>query len=66
MLTHREDVVKYITFDVNIPIDTVFNNAKKLGGIATTALNPYTDQQYINLAYNILNKTARYKIGLWE
>ena len=66
MLTHREDVVKYMNFDVNILINTVFNNAKKLGGISTTALNPYTDQQYINLAYKILNKKSRYKIGLWE
>ena len=49
MLTHREDVVKYMTFDINVPINTVFNNAKKLGGIATTALNPYTDKKYLNL-----------------
>ena len=30
MLTQCGDVVKQITFDVNTPIDTVFNNVKEL------------------------------------
>ena len=37
-----------------------------MGDIASTALNTYTDHQYINLAYKIINKTGQYKIGLWE
>ena len=52
-------------FDVDSPIDTISNKFKELGDIATTALNPYTNQQYTNLAYNIINKTVQYKIGLW-
>ena len=51
---------------MDAPIDTVLNNVKELVDIATSALNSYTDQHYINLAYNIINKTGRYKIDLRE
>ena len=66
IITQREDVVKQINFDVDAPIDTVLNGVEELGDIATADLNPYINQQYINLDYNIINKTGRYKIGLWE
>ena len=58
ILTQRADVVKHMTFDVDTPTDTVFNGVEELGDIATAALNPYTDKKYLNLAYNILNKTG--------
>ena len=64
MLTQSEDIVKQMSFDVNTPIYTVFNDVDKLGDIPTAALNPYTNQQYINLAWKIINKTGWYKIGL--
>ena len=47
-----------MTFDVDAPISTVFNEVEELGDIYTTDLNPYTYYQYINLAYNIINKTG--------
>ena len=53
-----------MTFDVKAPTDTIFNDVAELGDIATAYLNPYTNQQYINLVYNITNKNGRYKIGL--
>ena len=56
MLIHRENVVKQMTFDVDTPGDTVFNDVESLLDINTAAINTYTDQNYINLAYNILNK----------
>ena len=46
MITQHEDVVKQMTFDVDTPIDTVFNDAGELGDIYTTSLNTYTNQQY--------------------
>ena len=55
-----------MNFDVDAPINTGFNNFEKLGYIATTDLNPYTQQQYMNLAYNIIKKNRRYNIGLRE
>ena len=55
-----------MTFDVDIPIDTVFNDVEKLGDIATADLNPFTNQQYRNLACNILEKIGQYKISLCE
>ena len=36
-----------------------------MGDIATTALNPYTEHNYINLSYNIINHRERYEIVLW-
>ena len=58
MLIQCEDVVKQTDFDVDVPIDAVFNDVEELGDISTTDLNPYTKQQYINLAYNIINKNG--------
>ena len=55
-----------MTFDVYTKIDTGFNNFEELGDIATAALRPYTDQQYINFSYSIINKKGKYKIGLRE
>ena len=55
-----------MNFDVDTPINNIFNNIKELGDIATISLNPYNDQKYINLAYNIINKTGKYKIGFCE
>ena len=66
MITEREDVVKQMTFYVEAPIDTVFNDIEKFGDIATVALNTYTAQKYVNLAYKIINKTGQYNIGLWQ
>ena len=51
-------MVKQITFDVGKKIGTIFSDVEELGDIATTDLNPYTNQQYINLDYNIINKTG--------
>ena len=33
--------------------------------ISTANLNPYTNHQYINLSYKIINNHGRYKIVLW-
>ena len=49
MLTQSYDVVKQTNFDLNTPINTVFNGVEKLGDISTTDLNTYTNQHYINL-----------------
>ena len=59
MLNKREDVVKQMIFYVGATIDTIFNHVESSVNIATTALNIYTDQHYINLSYNIINKTGR-------
>ena len=64
IIIQHEDVVKQMTFDVNTPINTIFNDVEELVDISATAINPYTDRHCIKLAYNVLNKTGRYKIGL--
>ena len=46
MITQHEDVVKQMTFDMDAPIDTVFNDAGELGDIYTASLNTYTNPQY--------------------
>ena len=55
-----------MTFDVGTPTGIVLNGVEELGDITTTYINTYTNQQYINLAYNIINKTGQYKICLRE
>ena len=47
-------------------LGTVFNNVEELVDIAIVDINPYTDNQYTNLVYNILNETGQYKIGIME
>ena len=64
MLNQHDDVAKQMNFDVDVPIDTVFNEVQESGDIANTYLNPYTDHQCINLAYNVINKNGQYNIGL--
>ena len=59
MLTQGENVVKRMTFDVDSPLDTIFNNVEELVYIATAYINPYTKQKCIKLAYKIINKTGR-------
>ena len=59
ILTQHEDVVKHMTFDVDTPIDTVFNDIEELGCIATTYPNTYTNQHYIKLDYKIINKNGQ-------
>ena len=49
---------KQMTSDMDTPIDTVFNNVESLVDISTVDLNPYTNQQYINLVNKIVNKTG--------
>ena len=66
MLTQRDDVVKQMTFDIDEPINTVFNYVEELGNINTADLNPYNDHQYINLDYNIINKAGQYRIRIRE
>ena len=66
ILNQCEDVFKQMNYDVYGPVDTILNDVKALGDIANTVLNPCTNQQYINLDYNIINKNGKYKLGLWK
>ena len=54
MLTQSEDVVKHMTLDADKPIDTIFNNIEEFGDISASDINPYTNNNYINLYYNII------------
>ena len=66
MLTQSEDVVKHMTLDADKPIDTIFNNIEEFGDISASDINPYTNNNYINLYYNIIQKQFLCKIGLQE
>ena len=47
-------------FDSIQPIDDVFNAVMDLAAYAEAAGAPYSQQQTINTAYNILSKTGKY------
>ena len=66
ILIQSEDVVKQMNFDSDTRIDSNFNNIEESGDISTASLNLDTNHQYINLGYNSIDRTGRYKIGLWE
>ena len=45
---------------------TFFSYVKELLDTDTITLDPYTDNHYTKLVYNILNKTDQYRIGIRE
>lgn len=47
-------------YDSTKPIDTIFNSIIALTELATAAGVPYSDQQQITIAYNILNRSGRF------
>ena len=62
-LQDYEDRIKTMLFDPIQPIDDVVNAVMDLADYAKAAGAPYSQQQTINTAYNILSKTGKY--GKW-
>ena len=62
-LQDYEDRIKTMLFDPIQPIDDVFNAVMDLADYAEAANAPYSQQQTINTAYNILSRTGKY--GKW-
>jgi hypothetical protein len=64
----KEQLVYGLTFDINQPVDTVFNEIEDLSDLAEHANSPMTPQQQIDLAYVILAREPilQQDIRLWN
>lgn len=62
-LQDYEDRTKQMMFDPQQPIDDIFNAVMNLADYADAARAPYSQQQTINTAYNIIAKSG--KFGKW-
>ena len=55
-LEDERDTVKNLTYDPNLPIDTIFTKIEKFTNFAEAARSPLNQQQSIDFAYNIFRR----------
>ena len=48
-------------YDPTYPVDAIFNKVEDHSDLATVARASYTDQQFINISYVIINNTGKYQ-----
>ena len=61
MLQAEEKAVKEMYYDITHPIDVIFNKVEDLNDLSIAARADYSEQQLINIAYVIINNTAKYQ-----
>ena len=61
MLHQEEKHVKEMFYDPTHPINVIFNKVEDLSDLSTAARAEFTEQQLINIAYVIINKTGKYQ-----
>lgn len=66
MLHHEEKLVKEMHYDPAHPIDVIFNKVEDLSDLSSAARADFTEQQLINIAYVIINKTGKYQAYIRE
>ena len=66
MLDDAEMKVKRMAYDPRHPVDIVFNAVEDLHDYSHAANSIYTQQQLINMAYNIFLKTGTFKSAIRE
>ena len=60
-MLQTEEAVKEMYYDITHPIDVIFNKIEDLNDLSIAARADYTEQQLINIAYVIINNTAKYQ-----
>ena len=63
-LQDHYDKVSTTTYDVSFPPDTVYESIEDLVDMSEAAGAPLTEQQCVNLGYNIINCTSCFKYDL--
>ena len=66
MLDDAESKVKQMTYDPRQPVDIVYNEIEDLHDFSHAANAIYTQQQLMNMAYNIFLKTGVFKSAIRE
>jgi hypothetical protein len=65
-LNEEFEKVSSTIYDPSLPIDTLFNSIVALAELAEAANVPYSEQQQITIAYNILNRSGRFVSDIKE
>ena len=55
-LSDKKDEVKIFSYDLAIPVDSIFNRIKAFQDLCILTENQKTDRQLIQLAYLVFNK----------
>ena len=66
MLNDEHDEVTATIYNPSLPIDIIFNKIIALSELADAAGIPYSQQQQLTLAYNILNRSGRFVSDIKE
>ncbi len=61
MLQTEEKAVKEMYYNITHPINVIFNKVEDLNDLSIAARADDTEQQLINIAYVIINNTAKYQ-----
>ena len=65
-LNEEFEKVSNTLYNPSLPIDTLFNSVIALAELAEAATVPYSEQQQITIAYNILNRSGRFVSDIKE
>ena len=65
-LNEEFDRVTATNYNPSLPIDSIFNAVTALSELAEAANIPYSQQQQITIAYNILNRSGRFVTDIKE
>ena len=65
-LNEEFDKVTATIYNQSLPIDSIFNTIIALSELAEAANIPYSQQQQITIAYNILNRSGRFVSDIKE
>ena len=65
-LNEEFEKVNNTLYNPSFPIDTIFNSIVALAELADAANVPYSEQQQITIAYNILNRSGRFVSDIKE
>ena len=66
MLNDENDKITTTIYNPALPIDVIFNKIIALSELAEAANIPYSQQQKITIAYNILNRSGRFVSDIKE
>ena len=65
-LNDKYEKINATIYDPTLPIDNIFNSITTLAELAAAANIPYSEQQKITIAYNILNRSGRFVSDIKE
>ena len=65
-LNEEFEKVNNTIYNPSLPIDVIFNSIVALAELAEAATVPYSEQQQLTIAYNVLNRSGRFVSDIKE